>query len=199
VVQGFGAMGGATARFLADAGLRVVGVSDVRGVVVNPAGLDIESLLRHRDRFGGIDRDNLRPGDELLPPEAWLDVPAEVLVPAAISYCVDSDNQAKIDAKLIVEAANLPVTPDAEELLDARGIRVVPDFVANSATNSWWWWTLFGDVGADADEAFDKVRARMSGLVTSVFEVATLDGLSLRAAALRLSEQNLEAIQARFG
>jgi glutamate dehydrogenase (NAD(P)+) len=199
VVQGFGAMGGATARFLADAGLRVVGVSDVRGVVVNPAGLDIENLLRHRDRFGGLDRDNLKPGDELLPPEAWLDVPAEVLVPAAISYCVDSDNQAKIDAKLIVEAANLPVTPDAEALLDARGIRVVPDFVANSATNSWWWWTLFGDVGADAGEAFDKVRARMSGLVTRMFEVATLDGLSLRDAALRLSEQNLEAIQARFG
>ncbi|MEV6828319.1 Glu/Leu/Phe/Val dehydrogenase dimerization domain-containing protein [Amycolatopsis sp. NPDC051102] len=199
VLQGFGALGGATARFLADAGLLVVGVSDVRGVVANPDGLDVENLLRHRDRFGGIDRDNLKPGDELLPPEAWLDVPAEVLVPAAISYCVDADNQAKIGAKLIVEAANLPLTPDAGELLDARGIRVVPDFVANSATNSWWWWTLFGDVGADAEEAFGKVRARMRALVTSMFEVATLDGLSLRAAALQLSQKNLEAIQARFG
>nr|WP_239071815.1 Glu/Leu/Phe/Val dehydrogenase dimerization domain-containing protein [Amycolatopsis sp. SID8362] len=199
VVQGFGSMGGATARFLAEAGLPVVGVSDVRGVVANPAGLDVEHLLRHRDRFGGIDRDHLKPGDELLPPEAWLAVPAEVLVPAAISYCVDSDNQAEVGAKVIVEAANLPVTPDAEELLGARGIPVVPDFVANSATNSWWWWTLFGDVGADADEAFGKVRTRMRELVTAVFEVATLDGLSLRAAALRLSERNLEAIQARFG
>ncbi|WIY03111.1 Glu/Leu/Phe/Val dehydrogenase dimerization domain-containing protein [Amycolatopsis mongoliensis] len=199
VVQGFGSMGGATARFLAEAGLQVVGVSDVRGVVVNPDGLDVENLLRHRDRFGGIDRDNLGPGDELLPPEAWLDVPAEVLVPAAISYCVDSDNQAKIGAKLIVEAANLPVTADAEALLDARGIRVLPDFVANSATNSWWWWTLFGDVGADAEEAFGKVRTRMRDLVTGVFERATLDGLSLRAAALQLSEKNLEAIQTRFG
>ncbi|WP_233223872.1 hypothetical protein [Amycolatopsis sp. CA-128772] len=147
------------------------------------------------DRFGGIDRDYLKPGDELRPPEAWLDVPAEVLVPAAISYCVDADNQAKIGAKLIVEAANLPVTPDAEELLDARGIRVLPDFVANSATSSWWW-TLFGDVDADAEEAFGKVRARMRALVTSMFEVATLDGLSLRAAALQLSENNIEA---RFG
>ncbi|WP_370971048.1 Glu/Leu/Phe/Val dehydrogenase dimerization domain-containing protein [Amycolatopsis sp. cg9] len=199
VVQGFGSMGGATARFLAEAGLPVVGVSDVHGVVANPAGLDVENLLRHRDRFGGIDRDHLRPGDELLPPEAWLDVPAEVLVPAAISYYVDSDNQAKIGAKLVVEAANLPVTADAEELLGARGIPVVPDFVANSATNSWWWWTLFGDVGADAGEAFGKVRARMRELVTAVFELATVDGSSLRAAALRLSERNLEAIQARYG
>ncbi len=199
MVQGFGSMGGATARFLAEAGLRVVGVSDVRGVVVNPAGLDVENLLRHRDTFGGIDRDNLRPGDELLPPEDWLNVPAEVLVPAAISYCVDSDNQARISAELIVEAANMPVTAEAEELLGKRGVRVVPDFVANSATNSWWWWTLFGDVGADAEQAFDKVRARMSDLVTQIFELSTLDGLSLRTAALELSEKNLKEISARYG
>jgi glutamate dehydrogenase (NAD(P)+) len=199
VVQGFGSMGGATARFLAEAGLAVVGVSDVRGVVANPAGLDVENLLAHRDRFGGIDRDNLKPGDELLPPEAWLDVPAEVLVPAAISYCVDGDNQARIGAKLVVEAANLPVTAEAEELLAARGVRVVPDFVANSATNSWWWWTLFGDIGADAGEAFEKVRGRMRQLVTRTFEQATLEGAGLRAAALRLSEENLEAVQVRFG
>lgn len=199
MVQGFGSMGGATARFLAEAGLRVVGVSDVRGVVVNPAGLDVESLLRHRDRFGGIDRGNLRPGDEQLAPEDWLNVPAEVLVPAAISYCVDSDNQAGISAELIVEAANMPVTTEAEELLGRRGVQVVPDFVANSATNSWWWWTLFGDVGADAEQAFDKVRARMTGLVTQIFELSTLDGLSLRAAALELSEKNLKEISARYG
>ncbi len=199
MVQGFGSMGGATARFLAEAGLRVVGVSDVRGVVVNPDGLDVENLLRHRDRFGGIDRDNLRPGDELMPPEDWLSVPAEVLVPAAISYCVDSDNQAQISAQLIIEAANMPVTAEAEELLGKRGVRVVPDFVANSATNSWWWWTLFGDVGADAEQAFDKVRDRMSDLVTRIFELSMLDGLSLRAAALELSEKNLKEIGARYG
>jgi glutamate dehydrogenase (NAD(P)+) len=199
MVQGFGSMGGATARFLAEAGLRVVGVSDVRGVVANPDGLDVEHLLQHRDTFGGIDRDNLRHGDELLPPEDWLNVPAEVLVPAAISYCVDSDNQARIGAELIVEAANMPVTAEAEELLGKRGVRVVPDFVANSATNSWWWWTLFGDVGADAEQAFDKVRARMTDLVTQIFELSTLDGLSLRAAALELSEQNLKEISARYG
>ncbi|WP_326946559.1 glutamate dehydrogenase [Amycolatopsis sp. NBC_01307] len=199
VVQGFGSMGGATARFLAEAGLDVVGVSDVHGVVTNPDGLDVENLLRHRDRFGGIDRDHLKPGDELRPPEAWLDVPAEVLVPAAVSYCVDAGNQARIGAKLVVEAANMPVTAEAEQLLGARGIRVVPDFVANSATNSWWWWTLFGDVEADADAAFAKVRSRMRELVTSTAERAARDGLGLRAAALALSEKNLEAIQARFG
>ncbi|WP_328444363.1 Glu/Leu/Phe/Val dehydrogenase dimerization domain-containing protein [Amycolatopsis sp. NBC_00438] len=199
VVQGFGSMGGATARFLAEAGLDVVGVSDVHGVVTNPSGLDVENLLRHRDRFGGINRDHLKAGDALLPPEAWLDVPAEVLVPAAVSYCVDAGNQARIGAKLVVEAANMPVTADAEDLLGARGIPVVPDFVANSATNSWWWWTLFGDIGADADEAFAQVRTRMRELVTNMVDQATRDGLSLRTAALRLSETNLEAIQARFG
>ena len=93
----------------------------------------------------------------------------------------------------------MPVTVQAEDLLGARGVHIIPDFVANSATNSWWWWTLFGDVGADADEAFAKVRSRMRELVTRIFELSTLEGLSLRAAALELSQKNLAEIGRRFG
>ena len=199
VVQGFGSMGGATARFLAAAGLRVVGIADIRGVVANDNGLDVETLLRGRDRHGAIDRALLRPADVELPPDAWLTLPTDVLVPAAISYCVDSGNQASIGARLVVEAANMPVSEDAEDQLRQRGVVIIPDFVANSATNSWWWWTLFGDVDADAGQAFGKVRDRMHELVATVFDRAERDGVSPRAAALRLCADNLAAITARFG
>jgi glutamate dehydrogenase (NAD(P)+) len=199
VVQGFGSMGGATARFLAEAGVRVVAVADRQGLVANPAGLDVERLLASRDRFGVIDRDCLQPGDSTGPVEGWLTVPAEVLVPAAVSYCIDHQNEAVITAKLVVEAANLPVTAEAEARLAARGIPVIPDFVANSATNSWWWWTLFGDIGPDAEEAFTKVRTRLRELVDPLFVHSGQTGGTLREAAQQLCDANLAAIDARFG
>ena len=99
------------------------------------------------------------PATAELPGDAWLSADADVLVPAAVSYAIDAANQARITARWIVEAANMPVLPEAEELLAARGITVLPDVVVNSATNAWWWWTLFGDIGADADEAFAHIRA----------------------------------------
>ncbi|HEX4226151.1 MAG TPA: Glu/Leu/Phe/Val dehydrogenase dimerization domain-containing protein [Pseudonocardiaceae bacterium] len=199
VIQGFGSMGGATARFLAAAGLRVVGIADVQGVVANDNGLDVETLLLGRDRHGAVDRSLLRPDDVELPADAWLALPADVLVPAAISYCVEAGNQAAISAKLVVEAANMPVSEDAEEKLRQRDVVVIPDFVANSATNSWWWWTLFGDVDANAEQAFGKVRGRMCDLVAAMFDRAERDGVSPRAAALRLCADNLAAITARYG
>ena len=150
VVQGFGSMGGATARFLSRAGLLVVGLVDAKGVVVNPLGLDVERLLMTRDEFGAIDRGRLRPQDAQLPLHRWLDVPCDLLVPAAVSYCVTPENEQRVTARVVVEAANMPVLPEAEQLLIQRGVTVVPDFVANSATNAWWWWTLFGDIGADS-------------------------------------------------
>jgi glutamate dehydrogenase (NAD(P)+) len=199
VVQGFGSMGGATARFLSRAGLLVVGLVDAKGVVVNPLGLDVERLLLTRDRFGAIDRSRLRPQDAQLPLDRWLDVPCDLLVPAAVSYCVTPENQQRVTAQVVVEAANMPVLPEAEQLLIRRGVTVVPDFVANSATNAWWWWTLFGDIGADTDEAFSKVRSEMSRIVNAVFDRATTDGVTPREAARVITEDQLALIDARFG
>ena len=75
----------------------------------------------------------------------------------------------------------------------------MPDFVANSATNAWWWWTLFGDIGADTDEAFGKVRSEMGRIVNAVFDRATTDGVTLREAARAITEDQLALIDARFG
>lgn len=198
-VQGLGTMGGATARFLARAGLSVVAVADIKGTIANPAGLDVEALLAARDGYGTVDRGALRPGDSELPGDAWLSAEAEVLVPAAVSYAVDPANQERIRARWIVEAANMPVVPEAEALLTARGVTVLPDVVVNSATNAWWWWTLFGDIGADADEAFAHVRRSMRALTGRVLDRARADGTTPRVAAHALVTDRLLVIAERFG
>ncbi|MFF3483027.1 Glu/Leu/Phe/Val dehydrogenase dimerization domain-containing protein [Streptomyces sp. NPDC002701] len=198
-VQGLGTMGGATARFLARAGLSVVAVADVKGTIANPAGLDVEALLAARDAYGTVDRAALRPADRELAADAWLSAGADVLVPAAVSYAVDTVNQARITARWIVEAANMPVLPEAEELLAARGVTVLPDVVVNSGTNAWWWWTLFGDIGADADEAFAYTRRSMRALVDRTLARAEADGTTARAAAHAIAAERLPVIAERFG
>ncbi|MEU4504122.1 Glu/Leu/Phe/Val dehydrogenase dimerization domain-containing protein [Streptomyces sp. NPDC024089] len=198
-VQGLGTMGGATARFLARAGLRVVAVADIKGTIANPAGLDVEALLAARDGHGTVDRAALRAEDHELPADAWLTADAEVLVPAAVSYAVDATNQAGITARWIVEAANMPVLPEAETLLAARGITVLPDVVVNSGTNAWWWWTLFGDIGADADEAFAYTRRSMRALVDQMLARAEAENSTPRAAAHALAADRLPVVTERFG
>ncbi|MFJ9211620.1 Glu/Leu/Phe/Val dehydrogenase dimerization domain-containing protein [Streptomyces sp. NPDC102264] len=199
VVQGFGSMGGATARYLARAGVTVVGLADARGVIVNPGGLDVERLLLTRDALGGIDRAQLSPGDSLTTGDAWLDIDCEILVPAAVSYCIDASGQARIKARVIAEAANMPTLPEAEAALHARGTLVLPDFVANSATNAWWWWTLFGDIGADPAQAHAKVREAMSRLTTDMLADAEKHGVTPREAALGVVDRKIAHIEARFG
>lgn len=198
-VQGLGTMGGATARFLTRAGLKVVAVADVKGTLANPDGLDVEALLAARDAYGTVDRAALRPVDRELPGDAWLSADAEVLVPAAVSYAVDTANQAGIRARWVVEAANMPVLADAEELLAARGVVVLPDVVVNSGTNAWWWWTLFGDIGADADEAFAHIRRSMRALIDQTLARAEAEGTTPRAAAHAIVTDRLPVIAERFG
>ncbi|MDQ0584657.1 Glu/Leu/Phe/Val dehydrogenase dimerization domain-containing protein [Streptomyces rishiriensis] len=198
-LQGFGTMGGATARFLTRAGLAVVAVADAKGTIAHPAGLDVEALLAARDAHGTVDRAALRPGDLELPDDAWLSVEAEVLVPAAVSYAIGIEEQERIGARWIVEAANMPVLPEAEKLLHARGVSVLPDVVVNSGTNAWWWWTLFGDIGADAAEAFAYTRSSLRALVDLVLARAEADGTTPRAAAHTIAERRLPVIAERFG
>ena len=197
VVQGFGSMGGATARYLQRAGVRVVGIADREGLIANSAGLDVERLLAARDDHGAIDRAALRPADEQRPGADWLALDAELLVPAATSYVIGADQAERVRTRLIVEAANVPTLPDAERRLAERGVVVVPDFVANLATNAWWWWTLFGDVPPERDAALAKIATTMRRLVSELLERSAADGILPRAAATAMAAENLERLAAR--
>ncbi|WP_253719904.1 Glu/Leu/Phe/Val dehydrogenase dimerization domain-containing protein [Brevibacterium renqingii] len=196
VIQGFGSMGGASARFLAEAGVRIVGIADADGFVSNPEGLDVEALLATRDPFGGIDRAALRAEDHDGDRDDWLAAEAEVLIPAAVSYAITADNCERIRAGLIVEAANMPVLPEAEEKLRARGVTVVPDFLANSATNAWWWWVTFGDVDGSWTDSRELVTTTLRELTTEVLATAAEQGISPRAAAQATVDANLARLHA---
>lgn len=197
VVQGFGSIGGAAARYLARSGVRVVAIADADGLIRNDAGLDVESLLEARDGLGVIDRGVLRPGDAKGDRDDWLAVPCDLLVPAAMSYVIDAAGADRIDAKAVVEGANMPTLPTAEQLLAGRGIPVVPDFVANVMTNAWWWWVVFGDIAPTAEAAFDKIGRTMNRLVDTVAGDAAEAGTTLREAALVLANRNAQAIAER--
>ena len=189
VGQGFGSMGGATARYLAEAGVRLVGISDREGLIVNPTGLDVEAMLAHRDVFGVIDRSVLGVGDEVLPGDDWVGIDADVLVPAAMSYVITPENVDRVRAGVICEAANVATLPDAESVLRDRGVTIVPDFVANVGTNAWWWWVAFADIAPTTDASFDKISSVLRPLTRELLERARRDGVSSRDAARAISEE----------
>ena len=197
VVQGFGSMGGGSALELVRRGVRVVAVADVDGVIANPAGLEVDALLVARDEHGTIDRAALRPGDEQLPGDAWLGLDVDVLVPAAVAYVINRDTCDRIKASLVVEAANIPTTAEAEAVLTQRGIVVLPDFIANSSANAWWWWTLFGDVEPTADSAFALITKHLRELTERVLARADSERVTPRVAGARLAEENLATIDPR--
>jgi len=199
VVQGFGSMGGASARYLAKLGAKVVGVVDANGAVTNPQGLDVERLLKSRSTLGEIDRSSLRADDRESPGHGWLDIETDIIVPAAVADVITAGNAAQVKARLVVEAANIPTTDDAQRLLFERGVVVIPDYVANGGANAWWWWTLLGVIEADADQAFKHVSKVMRETVTGMLERAEAKGISPREAANELSMQNLDHLAEKLG
>jgi glutamate dehydrogenase (NAD(P)+) len=130
VVQGFGNVGSVAAMLAEEAGATVVAISDAQGGIVNPKGLPIKELVRrYAGREGGI-RDYKEA--ECISNKELLELPCDILMPSAISAQIDKDNANKIKAKLIVEGANGPCTPDADHVLSDKGVMVVPDVLANA-------------------------------------------------------------------
>lgn len=130
VVQGFGNVGGIAARLAEEAGAKVIAVSDAAGGIYNPNGLPIQSLLqRYAHREGGIRE--FQDCDHITNQEL-LELDCDILIPAATAEQIHSGNASKIKAKLIVEGANGPTTPDADEILADRNVMVVPDILANA-------------------------------------------------------------------
>lgn len=199
VVQGFGSIGGAAARYLVEQGVRVVAVADREGLIRNDAGLDVEALLSARDDTGVIDRSTLGPDTLLGDRDAWLEVPCDLLVPAAMSYVIGPEDVDRITARVVVEGANMPTLPEAERLLGQRGITVVPDFLANVMTNAWWWWVVFGDVAPTAESSYAKIDAVMARLVETVFADSAATGRDLRSCALDLAARHTADVTARVG
>ncbi len=130
IVQGFGNVGSTAAKLAEESGATVVGISDAVGGIYNPNGLPVHDLFnRYSGRDGGIRE---YKDAEQVTNSQILELPCDVLIPAAISAQITRDNADKIKARLIVEGANGPTTPDADHILSDKGILVVPDILANA-------------------------------------------------------------------
>jgi glutamate dehydrogenase (NAD(P)+) len=128
VVQGFGNVGSHAAQFLRERGAVVVGVSDVRGGKYNPQGVDLDEALRLQAKEKTIQ--GLKDAQDVSNAEL-LEADCDVLVPAALDRVLTEDNAERVKARLVVEAANAPTTFEADAMLAARGVHMVPDILAN--------------------------------------------------------------------
>lgn len=128
VVQGFGKVGAVLARYLDDNGFKVVAVSDIYGGIENTDGLDCRALEEHVAVTGRVDG---FPGAGPVSNAELLEIDCHVLIPAAVQSVITRENAGRIRANLVIEAANGPVTPEAERILGEKGVTVVPDVVAN--------------------------------------------------------------------
>jgi glutamate dehydrogenase (NAD(P)+) len=197
-IQGFGAMGGSSARYLQELGVKVVAIADVKGTVANPEGLDVERLLATRTALGDIDRGVLREDDLQLDRDAWLAADAEILVPAAIADAITEENQGQVKATFVVEAANIPTTEGAQAALRGRGVTVVPDFVANGGTNAWFWWVLLGRVDPAPEPSFAMISETIRRTVTDLLTISDRDGVTPRQAAEKVADANLDELDREF-
>jgi glutamate dehydrogenase (NAD(P)+) len=116
-----------------------------------------------------------------------------------MSYVITAADVPRIQARAVVEGANMPTLPEAEALLTASGVPVLPDFMANVMTNAWWWWVVFGDIEPTEQSSFAKIDAVMRRLVAAISDDAATRGCTLREAALDLARRNAEAVQTEVG
>jgi glutamate dehydrogenase (NAD(P)+) len=183
VVQGFGNVGSIAAQMFADAGSTIVAISDVTGAYANEKGLDVAGAIAYAQEHHSLD--GYRGGDRITN-EALLELPCDVLVPAALEKVLTIQNAARVHAKLIVEGANGPTTPEADHIFNERGIVVIPDILANAGgvTVSYFEWAQ-DRAGYFWKES--EVNSRLADVMhenfEKVHETATLRHVSLRTAA----------------
>jgi glutamate dehydrogenase (NAD(P)+) len=183
VVQGFGNVGSIAARMFVDAGCSVIAISDVTGAYHNERGIDVAGAIAYAQEHHSLDGYR---GGERITNEGMLELPCEVLVPAALEKQLNVQNAAHIQAKLIVEGANGPTTPEADHIFTQRGIVVIPDIIANAGgvTVSYFEWAQ------DRSGYFwreSEVNERLADVMHENFarvsDLAQLRGVPLRTAA----------------
>ena len=190
-VQGFGKVGRDAARLLHHGEVKVQAVSDRYGAVYADPGLDVEALAAHVDRTGSVV--GFKGGDEIAGDDL-LGLDVDVLVPAAVEGVITADNAGAVQARVVVEGANGPTTPEADRILQANGTLVVPDILANAggvvvsyfewvqANQAYWW---------NEAEVNQRLAERMTAAWHSVLSYAHAKDLSLRTAATCLSVERV--------
>jgi glutamate dehydrogenase (NAD(P)+) len=199
VVQGFGQVGSAAARIALQHGAKLVGLSDVSGGVSAPGGLDLAEVDRYL-----AENKQLKdlPGAEPVSNEALLELPCDVLIPAAVQNQLTAKNAGCIQAKLVVEGANGPTDLEADSILRERGITVVPDILANAGgvTVSYFEWVQgLQQFFWSEQEVNDRLIRLMQRASKDVWAVARAKGVDLRTAALMRGIERVAEAKRRRG
>lgn len=190
VIQGFGNAGSFLAKFMHDAGAKVIAISDAHGALHDPDGLDIDYLLDRRDSFGTVTTlfENTLTNKELL------ELDCDILVPAAISNQITEQNAHDIKASIVVEAANGPTTLEATRILSERGILLVPDVLASAGgvtvsyfewvqNNQGYYWT--------EEEVNEKLQIKLVEAFNNVYETSQNRRVNMRLAAYMVGARKM--------
>jgi glutamate dehydrogenase/leucine dehydrogenase len=186
-IQGFGNAGSIAADLLFREGAKVIAVSDTKGGVMNKKGLDVPALLTYKRKTGSVVN---FPGTEALPSEAVLELPCDILIPAALENQITGANAARVQAKIVAEAANGPTTPAADAILFKKGILVLPDILANAGgvTVSYFEWVQdLAELFWDEDEVNKKLEKVMVKSFNDVLAMATTHNVDMRTGAFILA------------
>ena len=181
-VQGFGNVGGIAAKLFAEAGARIVAVQDHGGTICREAGLDVPALLEHVRVTGSVAGFSAA---EAMADDAFWSVPCDILVPAALESQITAANAGRITARMVIEGANGPTTPEADDILHERNVLVLPDVIANAGgvTVSYFEWVQdFSSFFWSEDEINARLVRIMKDAFAAIWQVAEDNQVSLRTA-----------------
>jgi len=190
VIEGFGAVGKHAARFLVEKGAVLIAASDTSGTLVDVDGIDLAALIAHKNSGRSLrDYANGRKGAT----DAVIDIPCDIWIPAARPNVIRADNVERLKTRMIVQGANIPCTPKAEQILHEQGILVVPDFIANAGG------VICASIeyqGGTQSSVFQSIDEKIRANTRIVLEESRRTGVAPRFAAQSLTEQRVKAATA---
>jgi glutamate dehydrogenase/leucine dehydrogenase len=184
VVQGFGNAGTIAAQLLYEAGAKVIAVNDSKGAVLNEKGLNIHNLIAFKEKTGTVV--GYPEADPLPNSEDLLSLPCDILIPAALENAITGENAPRVHAKIIAEAANGPLTPDADKILFEKGVFIIPDILCNAGgvTVSYFEWAQDEQhVFWDEDEVYTRLERIMKSSFKDVLKIHSQRKVNMRLAA----------------
>jgi len=199
VVQGFGNVGGTAARLIHEAGARVIAVADVTGGIHAPDGLDIKAVGRWHAEHGSVVG---FPGARDVSNAELLELECDVLIPAALENQITAHNAQRIKARIVAEAANGPTTPDADDILAARGVFLIPDILCNAGGVSVSYFEWVQDLNRDhwtESVVNAKLREIMDRSFGEVLGMARRESCDMRTAAYLLAVDRVASATALRG
>lgn len=185
-IEGFGNVGTFTMKFLTEMGVKVVAVSDSKGTVYDENGLDYEALMKTKEEKRTV---TAHDKGKVFGTKELFELPVDILVPGARPNVITDENVEKVKAKIVAEAANLPIPYETEKVLMRKGVTVIPDFVSNAGgvISSW-----CETEGWDSEKMFKIVEEKVSNNTKVMLEHAEkIDGKDTRKAALEIAEQRV--------